>query len=300
MSKDKIKESVKKSPSSANRFRWGILFSVTILFSVILFPNLIVTNHRYSLGDVAERDIKAPRDFFIEDESATEANRRQAVAAVLTVYDYDAGLAVKLAGKVSTAFAEMRSTTALPEETRRRPPDSDQAAAPAAAAGEPAVFGALDPRRYFEQKLGIRVSKGAYAALETAGFSPEIAARINRILIKVLDNGVVTNKEILLKESEKGIVLLDVGTKEEKELYQLKKFYGLDQAKTMVRIVGQPLLNDLDYGMLNLVVDFVQRLIQPNVTLNRSETEKRKDQAAVDIKPVLHKIKAGEMLLREG
>ncbi len=81
---------------------------------------------------------------------------------------------------------------------------------------------------------------------------------------------------------------------------QLKKFYGLDQAKTMVRIVGQPLLSDLDYGMLNLVVDIVQRLIQPNITLNRSETQERKNKAAEEIKPVLHKIKAGEMLLREG
>jgi membrane-associated HD superfamily phosphohydrolase len=111
---------------------------------------------------------------------------------------------------------------------------------------------------------------------------------------------VVTNKDILLKEFDKGIHLRDVSTKEEKEQHQLNKFYGLDQAKTMVRIVGQPLLNDLNYGMLNLVVDFVQRLIQPNITLNRSETQERKNKAAADIKPVLHKIKAGEMLLREG
>ena len=68
----------------------------------------------------------------------------------------------------------------------------------------------------------------------------------------------------------------------------------------MVRIVGQPMLKDLDYGLLNLVVDIVQRLIQPNVTLNRSETEERKKRTDAEIKPVLHKIKAGEMLLREG
>src|SRR5210317_543444 len=68
----------------------------------------------------------------------------------------------------------------------------------------------------------------------------------------------------------------------------------------MVRIVGQPLLSDLDYGLLNLVVDIVQRLIQPNITLNRSETQERINKSAAEIKPVLHKIKAGEMLLREG
>ena len=40
--------------------------------------------------------------------------------------------------------------------------------------------------------------------------------------------------------------------------------------------------------------------MQPNITLNRSETELRKLRAAAEIKPVLYKIKQGEMLLREG
>jgi putative nucleotidyltransferase with HDIG domain len=301
MSKEKNKESANKNLASARRFRWGILFSVTVLFSIILFPNLIVTKHQYGLGDVAERDIKSPRDFFIEDEAATETNRQQAVEAVLTVYDYDAGLAASLTRKVDEVFAQMRSAAAAPDEDQQQQPAANDTSGPAVAeAKKPAQNEITDKRKYLEEKLGIRVSKGAFIALEKMGFSEDISDFINRILIKILDNGVVTNKEILLKESEKGIHLRDVSTKEEKEVQLLKKFYGLDQAKTMVRIVGQPLLNDLDYGLLNLVVDFVQRLIQPNVTLNRSETQERKNKAAADIKPVLHKIKAGEMLLREG
>ncbi len=59
-------------------------------------------------------------------------------------------------------------------------------------------------------------------------------------------------------------------------------------------------LQDLDYTLKNLVVDFVQELIQPNITLNRSETQERQNIIAAEIKPVLYKIKAGEMVLREG
>jgi putative nucleotidyltransferase with HDIG domain len=301
MSKEKSKESGSKGLDSANRFRWGILFSVTVIFSVVLFPNLIVSKHQYDLGDVAERDIKAPRDFFIEDKAATEKNRQMAVEAVLTVYDFDPGLAASLTRKVDEVFAEMRSAPAEPgEEHLQQPTENDAAGQKTTAVENTPSEEKPDRRKYLEEKLGIRVSKGAFIALEKVGFSQEISDLINRILAKILDNGVVTNKEILLKESEKGIHLRDVATKEEEELHQLKKFYGLDQAKTMVRIVGQPLLEDLDYASLNLVVDFVQRLIQPNVTLNRSETEERKDKAAAGIKSVLHKIKAGEMLLREG
>jgi hypothetical protein len=68
----------------------------------------------------------------------------------------------------------------------------------------------------------------------------------------------------------------------------------------MVRVIGQPLLKDLNYNLRNLIVDLVQNLIQPNITLNKSETEDRKKQAASEIKPIFYKIKAGEMLLREG
>jgi putative nucleotidyltransferase with HDIG domain len=301
MGKEKKKESGNNYLDDNRRFRWGILCVVAIFSSIILFPNLVITRHRYKLGDVAQRDIKSPRDFFIEDRAATETNRRQSVNNVLTVYDYDSELARVLTRNVEAVFAQMRTAANAQDnsEIQKQTPSGNTVAATDAADKQPKLIVA-EKRKYLEEKLSIRVNEGAYVALEKAGFSKEISDLINRILKEILRNGVVTNKEILLKESEKGIILIDVRTKKEQELRQLKKFYGLDQAKTMVRIVGQPLLSDLDYGLLNLVVDLVQRLIQPNITLNRSETQERKNKAAAEIKPVLHKIKTGEMLLREG
>ncbi len=220
---------------------------------------------------------------------------------VLTVYDYDSDLARVLTRKVEAAFAEMRVASDVQDSPEtQKPASNDSSDEMTDAAANPSKSVMTDKRKYLEEKLAIRVNEGAYRALEKVGFSKEISDLINRILQEILSNGVVTNKEILLKESEKGIILRNVRTKKEQELQQLKKIYGLDQAKTMVRIVGQPLLSDLEYALLNLVVDFVQRLIQPNITLNRSETQERKNKTAAEIKPVLHKIKAGEMLLREG
>jgi putative nucleotidyltransferase with HDIG domain len=301
MSKEKNKEPVGKIRNSDLRFRWAILFTLTILFSLILFPNLVITKHQYNLGDVAERDIKSPKDFFIEDQSATELNRKLAEEKVPTVYDYDPELGTKIALNVEEIFAQMRAASTADYVTSETTPTAaENSGEDTANAQKPAATAITDKRKYLEDKLGIRVTQGAFSALETVGFSEKTADYITQILLKILNNGVVTNKEILLKESEKGIILRNVSTKKEEAVYQLKQFYGLDQAKTMVRIVGQPLLSDLDYGLLNLVVDFVQRLIQPNITLNRNETQERKKAATAEIKPVLNKIKAGEMLLREG
>ena len=126
------------------------------------------------------------------------------------------------------------------------------------------------------------------------------ADRIVAILEKLLSTGIVANKEVLLRESDQGIILRSVGTKAERIVRNPGIFYGLDQAKSTVRSAAQTDLKDVNYTLFNLIVDFGQRLLQPNITLNRNETEERKIAAAADVKPILYRIKAGEMLLREG
>jgi len=91
-----------------------------------------------------------------------------------------------------------------------------------------------------------------------------------------------------------------VETKTETTIRSLRQFYSLDQAKTMVRVIGEPLLEGLSYTLKGLIVDFSQRLVNPNITLNRNETEERKKKAAEEIKQIFYEIKESEMLLREG
>jgi putative nucleotidyltransferase with HDIG domain len=270
--------------------RWVLLGAVVLAFTLILYPRILVPRLQYTVGDVAQKDVKAPRELLVKDPAATEIKRQQAVQEVLTVYDHDSELAARLARMVEEAFADLRAL-------RRAAVDQRVAGPPAAPDAFPS---AEDARKAFEDKIGLRVSKGAFAALEAEGFSKRIAEGIAEILQKLTDNGVVSTKENLLRDLERGVLLRDVRTHEERVVYDFKQFFSLDQARSLVRSQGQSVLRDLDYAIANLVVDFCQRLIQPNITLNRSETEQRKIRAAADVKPVLYKIKQGEMLLREG
>ena len=291
-----------------DHFRWLLLVLITAFFVAVIYPSLVVTHHTYTLGDVAEKDIKAPQDFFIEDQEATAAKRKQAVDSVLTVYDHDTTVRDALVANVDQAFASVRTLIANPPE-----PTSPVTEAPSPAVettseqGAPAAVESTAMaellRAYkpaFEGQMGIAISDGAYNILENEGFSAEVSDLIVKILSEILENGVVANKEILLRESDKGIVLRNIPDKTERFEQRLKQYYGLDQSKTMVRIIGQPLLAPLNYNLRNLIVDVVQRLIQPNITLNKSETAERRKNAAEAIKPILYQIKAGEMLLREG
>ncbi|MBU0987242.1 MAG: HD family phosphohydrolase, partial [Proteobacteria bacterium] len=285
------------------RARWGILFAITIIFTIFLYPSLVVKTHSYKLGDVVDRNIKATKDFLIEDKDATEANRRDAVENVLTVYDYDATLYEKIALNVKTAFGILREVL----ETKNLSPNPSTTAEPAASAltlpigTDKSVHDRIWlMKKDFQEKIRITVSNDHYTTLEKEAFSEEIANLITKITTEIFENGVAINKELLLKDVDKGINLRDIGTKTEKTVLNLKHLYGLDQAKTMVRIIGQPLLKNVNHAVRNLVVDFAQALIQPNITLNKNETEERKEKAVSEIKPIFYQIKSGEMILREG
>jgi len=204
-------------------YRLLLLMAVTLLFALIIHPNLLVTRLPYGLGDVAEKDVKAQRDFLVEDQTATEIKRQQAVQDVLTVFDIDTELAGRLSRTVEEAFSDMRALRRTALEPRTPPPAPESAAAGADKKPD-AGLQADDIRKSFEDRLGIRVSRGAFAALETEGFSKRVADAIGEILQKITENGVVSTREALLKDFEKGVLLRDVHSREERVVRDFKQF----------------------------------------------------------------------------
>ena len=290
--------------NSSRSVRWILLVAVTAAFVFILHPRLVMTTVDYKLGDIADRDIKAPRDFFVEDHEATEARRQQAMDEVMTVYDYDPTLAGRLSRRVERAFSRVRNVIEnAGASSTTREPSADPSAEDIGTSNQRAeslhdeIWRLKDA---FQETIGFFVSDGAYRLLEKEKFSRHIAGLIQTILTSILNHGVVTSKEILLRESRRGIILRDVRSKTEKVVSDLDRFYGLDRARAMVRETAAPLLNTLSYNLRNLIIDFSQAMIQPNITLNRNETAERRQRAAAAVTPVVSRVKAGEMLLREG
>ncbi len=263
---------------------WVLLFVITLAFTITHYPGQSNPSYSYTIGDVAKRDIKAPKNFFVEDKAATNQKKNEVRESVKSVYDYDAGLVDRIAANIDNAMK-------VPRELFAKANEHDP---------EPTLAIVLETKAAFEEKLGIEVSKNAYAVLHRYQFSSDISMKMKIVLEKILAIGVVANKELLLKEENKGIVLQTIGTRDERIVNVLKTFYSPEQAKVMVRIEGQPILKDLNYNLSNLIVDLCQRLLQPNISLNKNETERRSQDAAAQIKPILYQIVAGEMILREG
>ena len=311
MIRDRKQKSIDRFFTISPHIRWALLILLLCIFAVALYPSMIINRHHYALGDVVTSDIKAPESFFFEDEAATEANRRQAVDNVIPVYDLNPKILKGTVDRINDAFQrlqaiyEQEQKTLPPSAPALLLPSSPEQTAPAAkpladAPQVPLEERLLASKPLFERILGIGISNGAFAILTEHHFSEEIPRLLTSIVSQVLAAGVVANKDLLLRESDKGIMLRNVETMSETHVFNLKQFYGPDQAKSMVRIVADPLVKGMNYALLNLVVDLSQRLIQPNITLNSLETEARREDAEQKVKPVLYMVKKGEMLMREG
>ncbi|WP_321494570.1 HDIG domain-containing metalloprotein [uncultured Desulfobacter sp.] len=273
--------------SSTPYFPLVLFFLVVTLFALAQIFDHTTESYNYKIGDVAARDIKATKDFFIEDKATNLAKMSQAKTSIRAVYDFDADQLNDITAGIASAMHAGQQMFQSQDIGTPDPP-------------EPTFSMAMAFKPEFEKKMGVEISNGAFQILFKEKFSEDITEYLGAIMEEILITGVVGNKEILLAEEEKGITLRTIQSHEEHVVTNLKVFYGPDQAKTMVRIVGQPILKGVNYSLANLVVDICQRLLRPNITLNKNETEKRIRDAQARIKPTLYQIKAGEMIIREG
>jgi putative nucleotidyltransferase with HDIG domain len=285
-----------------------LLFGTSLLIALLLFPNLLLTVPRYRVGDVVQKDIKSPKDFLIEDKEATEGKREEAIRSALSIYDLDDDLSGKLASRITEAFEHMRNLASAgkPGVLQDQPNNAgNDQALPTGVNAPPAET--ISPhdliwkeKDNFENMIGIQISSDAYNILENANFTEAIPEQINQLLGTVLQNGIVANKQLLLQERDKGVVVRRLSSREELSVTNLPKFYSLDEAQIAIATTGREVIKDVGFSLRNLIIDMAQRLTQPNLTLNKRETEERKKKVVAEVKAVLTQVKQGEMLLREG
>jgi cyclic-di-AMP phosphodiesterase PgpH len=302
MFKEKRKKKIRDWFRTSSYIRWIIFLLITAIFILMFSPSLGGVRHSYVVGDIAQRNIKAPRDFWVEDKEATAHKRKIAVDKVLTVYDLNHALLPRLTQSIFDAFSEMNALVVSEENLSRENTINDQNILETQVQKENTLVSQdiWDKKEEFEQKIGITVAAQDYSLLAKERFSIDIAEKIISIISEIYQNGVVANQELLLGESDKGIIVRNLSSKNEKIEKDLNNLYGPDQARNMVKVMAEAPLTDIGQNLNRLIIDFSQRLIQPNITLNRLETESRKSKAAESVYPIMFKIKAGEMLLREG
>ncbi len=277
---------LKKFSKENNLSFWFLFICLCITISFISSTRLILNIHRYNLGDVVKKDLKAPKDFYYKDFVQTNKNKKRAAKSVLSIYNLNDNIKRDIKKRVSNTFATFANQQLKTDQS-------------------PAISKTQQNKQTeynifnFQKSLRIKTKKDIFYLLKKKKFNKNISSQIIQITSQILDNGIVDNKEKLLEESGKGIILKNPNNTEQK-IKKLKKFYSLEQAQTMVRITGQPLLLNSNYRTINTIVNICQQLLVPNIIFDTKKTNEHKEIARNNVKTVLKKIKKGEMLLREG
>ena len=258
----------------------ALLIALCLFVMVVNAPSLILPPRSYQLGEVAPVDLKARRDQLIEDREATEQKKKEAAQAVLAVYDFDEEVGSLLQQRIRQGFQVGR-------EAFKNARDG------AAASGN-------EIRQKMETIWQVDLPPSEFQVLAQNRFSPGLEEGLNRILQSVLALGVVSNKLGLMNEPGKGIVVRKLPSGVEVPIKDFERFPDLDEARTRLEKQAAYLLTGIRGDLRRVTIALAQKMAAPNLSVNKKETEQRREKAVQQTRPVFFQVKKGEVIVREG
>ena len=255
--------------SRESRVRYGILCLLALLLTLIILPHPARIPAGYSPGDVATHNIKSPRDYLLEDRFLTEQKRNEAYDQVESYYDFDSQLGDDFVARLLQAGQSGGSN-----------------------AGEKA-------RPELENLLGFVPTEAELAVLRQVASNGLWREAVRTAVVIPYSALVVDNIASVQSDRDKGLVLRDLQRSNQES--HLGKRVIIDLQELRREIKGRLAeLRQIPLQQRRLFSSMVERILRPNLTFNRGETEIRRKLAVDAINPALFQIKRGEMIVREG
>lgn len=278
--------------------RWTLVTILAAILALLLFPAILREIPHYEIGDIALRDIKASRTYLVEDRVSTEERRGEAAEAVPTVYDFDDWMVEGVLTRVRQSFGLARDR-ARDWGGKVKSPDGPVKPWPVEVRREKEA--AL--KSEFESVFGTEVSEKQWALCKKVEFQSELEEGFVRVLSAALWPEIVQNRERLLENRGKGIILRRISNSKEFLTKDLFTYQSLSTVHQSIKTLGQTLdLNPrhLRRQLARMITELSSAVVRPNLIPNLHETKKRRDEARKKVKPVFQKVQRGEMLVREG
>jgi len=260
-----------KNPSNQ---KWFLGIGTALILTFLLSPSLQLHLKRYQIGDIATKEIKSHQDLLIEDPRSTQEKKEDAEQSVFSVYDYDPGILNDAEKRIRTAF------TSFSDSIKK---------------GE----GEME-KKDWESLLRLSFTTREWQILEKDKFNPAIGEASLRLISPLLKEGVVNDKDLLDTEANKGVVIRNIHTREDKRDLPPFNFLDVKEAKTRLRMNADRLPSAIGKASVPLVIKISEHFLRPNITFNKAETEAQKMEAMGRVNPVYFQVKRGEVILRAG
>ncbi len=256
------------------RNKFILLLLTALSLTILVVPNLQYVSGTYKEGEIASTDVRATRDYLLEDRGLTESKRLEAENAVPYVYN-------QVATPVDDVVRDLTKILRIVHDIGLAP----------------------EARRSLRDALaGTTGSDVSDAELESLGkvrSDQTFLADARKVLGRVYKNRVVNDKRLFTSDVAHGIVAVDghtgllVGALD-------PALPSTDIAEARRSVAEGHVTSGVDPRDQAALRLLLPRMIKPSLTLNREATDDRKRMAADAVRPVLYQLKQGEMIVRSG
>ena len=259
--------------------KWFIGIGVAALLTLLLSPGLTLRIKDYKVGDIATKEIKSTQDLLVEDERSTQEKRAEAERSVLSTYDYAPAVLSEIENRVRSTFQSLATSSQKVEKGMEQ--------------------NALRKKEW-DSSLRVPLTQREWQILEKDRFNPAIGEAALKLIAPILKKGIVNDKELLDPDAEKGIVIRNIQTREERKTFPPFTFLDLKEARSKLR--SQTALFTPAHGKEGsaIALKIAEHFLRINLTFNKDETEEKKTNVKEKVNPVYFQIKRGEVILRAG
>ncbi len=259
--------------------KWFIGIGIAIILTLLLSPSLTLHLKEYKAGDIANKEVKSTQDLLVEDKKSTQEKRAEAERSVLSIYDYAPAVLSETENRVRSTFESLATSFQKMEK------GVDQSAL---------------RKKEWDSFLRVPLNQREWQILEKERFNPAIGEAALKLIAPILKKGIVNDKELLDPDAEKGIVIRNIQTREERRTFPPFTFLDFKEARTKLRAQAAFLLPDLGKEKTAIVLKIAEHFLRLNLTFNKDDTEEKKTNAKEKVNPVYFQVKRGEVILGAG
>ena len=263
-----------------------IVLGLVAVFTAYPMPDSL------QLGEIADRDVKADRDFMVVDPAATEEKREAARRNAPMVFDLDDLAAQGVQEQVHRIFVRGRDMVSSSNPTGRIFMPAGPETSPEGDVEE--------IRKAFSSAFNLPPETMVFDALVEVEFSTRAERAVYQLVMDLLNQGIVTERGILKDAQDNGVIVRRLYSKSEELAPYPGVFPSLDEAQRLVRARSLLLTGDFKQSQANAIAALAQALLRPTLILNKDETDLRRESATAAVAPINFQVKKGEIIVREG
>ncbi len=247
----------------------------------------------YTVGEVADRDIRARRTFEYVDTVETDARRLEAEDKVRPVFTYDGAVSGRIQNRIRSAFdtvRQLRADALLEARAEERETLSS------------AELSELS--RQFLASLQLRLDPEELELIERNHWSEALESRSVELLAEGMTGFIIADRNAL-PVGETAVTVLrmvrdgDTTRQEETILYDFSRIADPADARQTISLHALEDANEAS-DIEKSAITLARAAVRPNFSYDQRETVERRQEAVASVPDVVREVSRGTSLVRPG